>query len=266
MSYTSIDVLRALALKAFNDSALLVKATPFDEALEFQFLEMLLYQAEGELDGVEIRRIWHVEDKLDAKRVPQVHLADICMSPQIIENYREPFSLLLGGEGCHKLMKDVSSDTTVMLFIVEETLALAYSCDHSSILGPHGFARDVHIRSSSTPLMREVGMLSEHDLVYINHLPLAIVGILHFMAHLYLELLIPSILCFLGHLSDPDYLPLDKVCLVDCSQAPRLDELGRELPVKEQSALLDRLGNPSSECLFGGQELDVDLVQLVLCQ
>ena len=147
-----------------------------------------------------------------------------------------------------------------MKFVVEETFSLRDSSDDSSVLCALGLAWDRRIASTTTPLARKVGVLSEHDLVNPHHLPLLSVGILQFTAHLSLEVRVPLIVRILRHLTDTDGLHLNQVFLVDCSQAPRLDELVWKLAMEEDGALLDGLGYPRGERLFRRQKVDVSLV------
>ena len=79
------------------------------------------------------------------------------------------------------------------------------------------------------------------------------------MLHLLTKRLISSIRCSDWHLLCSDLLPLDEIVSVDCAQAPRLDELVRELSMEEDSALLDALSDPCLECLLRSQEVYVFL-------
>ena len=74
-----------------------------------------------------------------------------------------------------------------------------------------------------------------------------IIGFLQSLLHRFKQRNIASILRFDRHLGNIDDLLFDQVLLVDETQTPWLDELVRELSMKEYTALLDASRDPGFE-------------------
>ena len=71
---------------------------------------------------------------------------------------------------------------------------------------------------------------------------------------------IASILRFDRHLGNIDDLLSDQVLLIDEAQAPGLDKLVRELPMKQNAALLDAPSDPRLESRLRSEVVDVYLL------
>ena len=74
-----------------------------------------------------------------------------------------------------------------------------------------------------------------------------IIGLLQSLLHRVKQRNIASILRFDRHLGNIDDLLFDQVLLIDEAQAPGLDELVREMPMKQHAALLDASRDPGFE-------------------
>ena len=74
-----------------------------------------------------------------------------------------------------------------------------------------------------------------------------VVGLLQPFFHRFKQWCVPTILGLDWHLGDVDDLLFDQVLLIDEAQAPGLDELVREMPMKQHAALLDASRDPGFE-------------------
>ena len=95
--------------------------------------------------------------------------------------------------------------------------------------------------------MLHISRLSEHGLIKPDDLPLLIIGLLQSPLHRIKQRNIASILSLDRHLGNIDDLLFDQVLLIDEAQAPGLDELVGELPMKKHAALLDAPSDPGLE-------------------
>ena len=87
-----------------------------------------------------------------------------------------------------------------------------------------------------------------------------IIGLLQSLLHRVKQRNIASILCFDRHLGNIDDLLFDQVLLIDEAQAPGLDKLVRELPMKQHAALLDAMSDPRLESRLRSEVVDVYLL------
>ena len=92
--------------------------------------------------------------------------------------------------------------------------------------------------------MLHISRLSEHGLIKPDDLPLLIIGLLQSRFHRLKQWNVPTIFGLDRHLGNIDRFLFDQVLLVYKSQAPRLNELVRELPMEEEAALLDAPRDP----------------------
>lgn len=165
MSYALVDVLFTLTAEAFIDCFILAELAVVCQMLKLQLFKALLDLAKRQLDCVELRAIWHVENVLHLKHF-QLALDEVSLVCTEVIHHDHYLILLVDSV---EVVQERREYILINCFIMElnelKATTFANGCDHCCIAGTHRLAWYVDICSAFAPSMSQVRGLCENHLV-----------------------------------------------------------------------------------------------------